>query len=259
MLPSTKLLVGYHMTLRKALSEALDPTQRLEKGLSITNRWIVALICISIGVGIAETEASLTVGYEGFYVAAHLAFFCIFLIEYIARIYAAPENPNHKSSFAYALTLSSVLDLLVLVSFVLPFLGLEASLLRVFRAARLVRLAKMGRYSLALQMIYTAMTERKYELGVSILIAVSLMLLSSTALYFAEREAQPDMFGSIPRAMWWAIATLTTVGYGDIVPITIMGRIAAGLTAVTGIGLIALPTGILASAFTDGLSRIKRG
>ncbi len=245
------------MTLRKALSEALDPAARTEPGLSRANMWIVMLICLSIVVGIAETELTLTQGFEHFYDIAHLVFFAVFLVEYIARVYAAPENPRYRSSIAYALTLSSILDLLVLVSFVLPFFGLEAALLRVFRAARLVRLARMGKYSIALQMIFHAMNERRYELGVSVVIAFSLMLLASTALYFAERTAQPEVFGSIPRSMWWSVATLTTVGYGDIVPVTILGRIAAGLTAVAGVGLIALPTGILAGAFTEGLTRAR--
>ena len=115
----------------------------------------------------------------------------------------------------------------------------------------------MGRYSIALQMIYHAIAERRYELGVSIVIAFSLMLLASTALYMAERSSQPEAFGSILRSMWWSVATLTTVGYGDVVPLTILGRIAAALTAVTGIGIIALPTGILAGAFSDGPKRVK--
>jgi voltage-gated potassium channel len=245
------------MTIRKTLSEALDPSIRKEIGLSKTNACIVGLICLSIALGIAETETVLTEGLEYLYDAAHLVFFAVFAVEFVARVYAAPENPAYRSSLAYALTLSSIFDLMVLVSFVLPFFGLEASLLRMFRTARLVRLAKMGRYSLALQMIYKAISERRYELGVSVVIAVSLMLLSSTALYLAERSAQPEAFGSIPRAMWWSVATLTTVGYGDVVPMTILGRIAAALTAITGIGIIALPTGILAGAFSDGIKGFR--
>ena len=89
----------------------------------------------------------------------------------------------------------------------------------------------------------------------SLVIAGILLLVSSTLLYMIEGEGQPDDFGSIPRAMWWSIATLTTVGYGDAVPHTVIGRILAGFTAVTGIGLIAMPTGILAAAFSDALQR----
>jgi voltage-gated potassium channel len=241
------------MTIRKALSKALDPSARKEKGLSKTNTCIIILICLSIGIGIAETEVALTEGLENIYDAAHLILFALFAAEYAARLYSAPENTIHKTPISYALTLSSLLDLIVLLSFLLPLIGLETSLLRMIRAARLVRLAKMGSYSLALQMIYKAIKDRRYELTVSVIIALGLMLLSSTALYLAERSSQPEAFGSIPRAMWWSVATLTTVGYGDVVPMTILGRIAAALTALTGIGIIALPTGILAGAFSEGM------
>lgn len=185
--------------------------------------------------------------------------FAVFAAEYAARLYAAPLNTRYSSSLRYALTPASLVDLVVLVSFVMPFLGMEATVLRMLRAARLVRLARLGRYSLALQVIGAAISERRYELAVSVLVAFGLMLLSSSVLYFAERLVQPQTFGSIPRAMWWSVATLTTVGYGDSVPMTALGRVAAALTAFTGIGLIALPTGILAGAFNDALRNIRSG
>lgn len=243
--------------IRKTLSKELDPEMRSEPGLSLTNRWIVFLILISIFLGVAETEVLLTAGNDRLFAAAHLLLFVIFACEYAARLYAAPENPRYRTSLSYARTLSAMLDLLVLLSFVMPFFGLEATLLRMFRAARLVRLARLGRYSVAMQMIYHAVAQRRYELGVSVAVAFGLMLLSSTALYFVERELQPEAFGSIPRAMWWSVATLTTVGYGDIVPVSALGKAAAALTAITGIGIIALPTGILAGAFGEALQNLR--
>ena len=230
---------------------------RSDPGLSLTNRWIVFLISASILLGVAETEVMLTDGNNQIFAAAHLLLFIAFAVEYAARLYAAPENPRYQSSLAYACTLSALLDLLVLLSFVMPFFGLEATLLRMFRAARLVRLARLGRYSVAMQMIYHAVAQRRYELGVSAAVAFGLMLLSSTVLYFVERDLQPEAFGSIPRAMWWSVATLTTVGYGDIVPVSVLGKAAAALTAITGIGIIALPTGILAGAFNEALRNLR--
>lgn len=241
----------------RTISRELDPQMRSNKGLSATNRAIVFLILVSILLGVAETEVLLTTGNAHLFAAAHLVLFAVFSVEYAARIYASTENPSYRSRLSYALTLPALLDLLVLVSFILPFLGLEATLLRMFRAARLVRLARLGRYSIAMQMIYQAVVDRRYELAVSMVIAAGLMLLSSTALYFVERNLQPEAFGSIPRAMWWSVATLTTVGYGDIVPSSALGKAAAALTAVTGIGIIALPTGILAGAFSDALQKIR--
>ncbi len=182
----------------------------------------------------------------------------MFLVEYVARLYAAGANPRYGSVWRYAWTFAALTDLAVVMSYLMPVIGLEASLIRVFRVARLVRLARLGRYSLALRTISGAIARRRYELAVSMVAAFALMLLSSTALYFAESGLQPENFGSVPRAMWWSVATLTTVGYGDIVPITPLGRIFAALTAVVGIGFIALPTGILAGAFTDALRDIHK-
>lgn len=94
-----------------------------------------------------------------------------------------------------------------------------------------------------------------YELLLSVGVAGLLLLLSSAFLYAVEAAAQPEAFGSVPRALWWSIATLTTVGYGDVTPITALGKLFAGITAVAGIGLIAMPTGILAAAFSDAFQK----
>jgi len=132
-------------------------------------------------------------------------------------------------------------------------------LLRLLRLVRLLRLAKLGQFSRAFDDIMEAVARRRYELGISLIIAAVLMLLSASALYVIEGAGQPEAFGSIPRSMWWAVATLTTVGYGDIVPSTALGKAFAAFTALTGIGLIALPAGILAAAFSEVVqNRIDR-
>jgi len=243
--------------LRQKLSDALDPEMRAEPGLSGANKWIIGLICLSILLGILETEVHLTDGYEWVYLTAELLFFGVFLLEFVARLYAAPLNPRYRATWRYAVTFAALLDLFVLLSYLLPFFGLEVALLRFVRILRILRLARLGQYSVAMQVISRSVVQRRYELGLSVVAAFCLMLLSSTALYFAERGLQPEEFGSIPRAMWWSIATLTTVGYGDIVPITGLGRVFAAMTAIVGIGFIALPTGILAGAFSEALREMR--
>jgi voltage-gated potassium channel len=243
--------------LRTRLAREIDPELRGQPGLSRLNTIVMAVICLSILLGILETEAGLVARMPLVFAASQLVFFVLFLAEYVLRLAVAPVNPRHRSALHYALKPASIFDLLVVLSFLLPFFGLEAAVLRLFRVARLVRLARLGRYSLAIQMILSAITARRYELGVSLVIATALMLLSSSLLYLAERDLQPEAFGSIPRAMWWSVATLTTVGYGDAVPLSASGRIAAAFTALTGIGLIALPTGILAGAFADALRGLR--
>ena len=119
------------------------------------------------------------------------------------------------------------------------------------RIVRLIALAKFGRYSIALSQLIRAFVRRRYELLMSLVIAGLVFLIAATGMYAIEGSVQPEAFGSIPRALWWALTTLTTVGYGDVYPVTPLGRVFAGLMAVAGIGLIAMPAGILAAAFTE--------
>jgi hypothetical protein len=149
--------------------------------LSPLKQIIVALICLSILWCIAETEPLIFDGRTHLFALAHASFFTIFFIEYAGRIYVAALNPRFNSGWQYARTPAAALDLVVLISFILPFLGLETALLRMFRAARLVRLARLGRYSKAMALIIEAVADRRYELGVSVVIATGLMLLLSTA------------------------------------------------------------------------------
>jgi voltage-gated potassium channel len=123
------------------------------------------------------------------------------------------------------------------------------------RILLLVRLARIGRFSQALRLLGDAVASRRDELLAGLAAATTLLVLASALLHLAEREAHPEDFGSIPRAMWWAIVTLTTVGYGDVSPTTSLGKVLAAVVAILGIGLIAMPAGILASAFSDALAR----
>lgn len=228
-------------------------------GLSPLNRIIAVLICAAVGLAILQSEKTLVTGHEDLFRRAEIAFALVFLAEYLCRLWIAVENPANgpgwRGRLRYAATWPALIDLIALVSLFMTLVGAEGSILRLFRLMRIIMLAKLGRYSTALKAIAEAVHSRRYELAMSAAIAFMLLLVSSTLLYIVESDGQPETFGSIPRAMWWSIATLTTVGYGDAVPQTLIGRILAGLTAITGIGLIAMPTGILASAFSDALQK----
>ncbi len=228
-------------------------------GLSPLNKFVGIVIILAVTLAILQSEPVLHAGNEGLFRAAEIVFAVIFLAEYSARVWVAGENPDYGPSWRgrlrYMLTLPALIDLVALASLFLTLVGTQGAILRLFRLVRIVALAKLGRYSTALNTIGRAIHSRRYELAMSLAIAGMLLLLSSTLLYMVEGEGQPDAFGSIPRAMWWSIATLTTVGYGDAIPHTPLGKILAGFTAITGIGLIAMPTGILASAFSDALQK----
>lgn len=238
-------------SIRAKLACQLDAELRRGRGLSRVNQIVVWVIVMSVILVIAETEPALATRFAGFFYSVEWFLLVFFGIEYLLRIWCAPENPKHRNRLAYAIRPLALIDLLVIVTMAFTLIGVEGVLLRLLRLGRLLRLAKLGRFSQAFQDIALAVTKRRYELCVSLIIAGVLMLISASVLYVVEGEGQPEAFGSIPRSMWWSMATLTTVGYGDIVPLTLIGRIFATLTAIMGVGLIAMPAGILASAFSE--------
>lgn len=148
---------------------------------------------------------------------------------------------------------AAVIDLVAIVGTLLPFLGGNAMLLRLFRVVRLVRIAKLGRFSRALGVMEKALRSRASQLWVTLALFLIFMTFGATLIYIVEGSAQPERFGSIPRAMWWTAVTMTTVGYGDVVPVTAVGKFLAALISIGGIMLIAIPTGIMAAAFSDAL------
>ncbi|MDP8912659.1 MAG: ion transporter [Pseudomonadota bacterium] len=219
----------------------------------------MALILLATAAAIAETEPLISQGREALFRAFELLFGMLFLAEYAARLWTAVDNPRFQQRrlprVAFAVTPAAIVDLLAIVPVLLAFGAGGSLVLRLFRVLRILRLAKLGRMSTAWRHIVEAVHSRRHELGLTLALAAIAMLASSIALYWAEGDAQPDKFGSIPRALWWSVVTLTTVGYGDVFPITPLGRFLSAVVAVIGIGLIALPTGILAAAFSDALQR----
>lgn len=243
---------------RRRLYVLLDPSAWPRTGLSPLNRFIAVLICVAVAFAILESEPEILARRELLFFWAEVLFIVVFATEYVARLWVCVENPAYAGRWGrlrYAVSIPALIDLIALFPLLLTLVGSEAFLLRLFRLARILRLARLGRYSTAMDAIGYAIRTRRYELVMSLSIAGMLLLVSSTLLYVVESETQPDTFGSIPRAMWWSIATLTTVGYGDAFPVTPVGKILAGFTAITGIGIIAMPTGILAAAFSEALQK----
>jgi voltage-gated potassium channel len=246
---------------RTRVYRMLEPSCWHAKGLSPVNRIIAGAIVLAAAAAVLESEPKVRVGHERLFLGVEIVFTTLFFVEYCARIWIAGEHARYRGFWgrlSYALTPAALVDLLALSPLLFGVLGGEPFLLRLFRLLRILRLARLGRFSRAFDAILNALRSRRYELLVSAGIAGLLLLVSSTLLYMVEAAGQPEAFGSIPRAMWWSIATLTTVGYGDVAPQTALGQVLAGLTAITGIGLIAMPTGILAAAFSDAIQARRR-
>lgn len=241
--------------LRRRLYLELEPNER-RHGLSPLNKLIVIAIVVSVIFAVVESEHAVYESHPALFHGIEVGFSILFLVEYLARLWVAPEDPRFRGRLGrlrWALTPAALLDLLAVTPVLLHLLGGEAYVIRMVRLVRVLRLAKLGRFTQAWRALSEAVHARRYELMVSIAVALFILLITSTLMYIVEGHSQPEVFGSIPRAMWWAIATLTTVGYGDAVPITGFGRVLGGITAVTGVGLIAMPAGILAAAMSDAI------
>lgn len=177
-----------------------------------------------------------------------------FALEYVLRIWTAAENPGAagaaRERLRYVFSLPGLVDLVAAIPFALaPHLGLSLDWLDI------VPIFKLLRHTAAFQFMVEAVYSERRVLGSAAVLMLVLLVFQSSVVYYFEREAQPDKYGSIPAAMWWGIVTLTTVGYGDVTPVTFWGRMAGGLTAVMGLCMFAIPVGIIASAFIEAVRR----
>lgn len=247
-------------SLRVRLYRHLEPTAWDGTGLSPVNRVVTYLILLSVVLAIIDTERTVRASHGGVIFVAELLIFTVFSIEYLARLYAAGEDPRYRGvqgRLRYVVSAWALIDLLALLPFLLSLGGSNSVAFRVIRVLRMLRIAKLGRMTTAWDLLAESIWSRRFELGITTMVAGMLLLVSSTLLYLIEGDTQPESFGSIPRALWWSVATLTTVGYGDVTPMTALGKFAAGLTALAGIGMIAMPAGILAGAFSDVVQKQK--
>ncbi|MEE4154159.1 MAG: ion transporter [Erythrobacter sp.] len=247
------------LTLRRRAHLELFASARTDGRLSRTNRIVVAAILVSVVLAIIATEQQVMAQSRTVLRWAEFGFGLFFLVEYCARLWAAAEQPGEASATAkrlkWARSFFAIIDLAVVIASLMPFLVTGAPIFRLVRLFRLASLLRFGEFSMALRALSQAIADRRYDLAVTGALAGSLVLVGATALYWAEGSTQPEDFGSIPRAMWWSIITLTTVGYGDVSPVTVLGKIFAAVVALGGIGLVAMPTGIIAAAFSDAMQK----
>ena len=229
--------------------------------------FILLAITVSIVGLVAGTVSRINEFSPVLFVGIEVVTVMIFSVEWVVRLWSCVEDPSGRyrhplwGRVRYVLTPMALIDLLAVLPFYIvlafPDLGVD---LRFLRAVRLgARVARLSRYSRTMTILGRVLRNTRGEL-VAVIAAMSLILLiASSLMYFAEHEAQPDKFASIPASMWWAIVTLTTVGYGDVVPVTAMGRVLTASLAVFGIGLIALPAGILGNGFVEETRRHREG
>ena len=214
------------------------------------------LIVVNLIAVCLETIDSLFLEYKTIFVAVELVSVSIFSIEYVLRIWSRPSAPDEYGKTAtskrlgYIFSFTGIIDLLAILPSILPLLlgGVD---LRWLRILRLMRLLKFSHYSSALEDLFSAVQHERRSFAATLYLLILAILISSSLIYLFEQNVQPEHFGSIPDAMWWTVVTLTTVGYGDIVPMTVAGKFVATLTALMGVCVVALLTGIVATGFTN--------
>jgi voltage-gated potassium channel len=246
-------------TWRRRIFETIEIGHGESRASRIFDTTIVTLILLNIAAFVAETVPWLSAAHGPYFAAFEIFSVVVFSLEYGLRLWTAVEVPflkrlpPWKARLKLALRPALLIDLIAILPF---FLGMFLSIdLRVLRALRLLRFFKLSRYSPAMHTLLRVLAnERRALIGAGLLL-LTVVLFASTGIYYIEGSAQPDKFGSVPDAAWWAIATLTTVGYGDVAPITPFGRLFGAIVMVTGLCVLALPVAIISAGFAQELGR----
>ena len=231
-----------------------------DSGQRAAVRWLmIVLIVVSVAGVALETVEPLRARHAALIMAVELVTIALFTLDYVLRVWTAPEREPGaaaapwRARLAYVASPLGVIDLLaVLPAYAALVLAVPGDWLRVLRLARLL---KMARYVPALSLFTAVLKNERRPLLAALLVVMVLLVLESGIMFVLEREAQPQAFASVPHAMWWSIVTIATVGYGDVTPVTLPGRVFAGVVMILGIAMFAAPAGILASGFAAELRR----
>jgi len=220
-----------------------------------TKSIIAGLIIISLGLAVVSTETAVMKVHQEMVRKLDLAIALIFLVEFAARIWTSPLTGKFekgvKGKVRYVFTPLALLDVIAILPSLIGLITPELYFLRIFRLARIARLGRSKRIRKSISYFNNAILSKKTELQISAIYSTIVIFFSSVAMYMAEGTTQPEIFGSIPRCLWWSVITVTTVGYGDTYPITPLGKIIAALTAIMGVAVIAIPIGIISAGFTE--------
>jgi len=252
-----KRVVGYILSdIRKKVYCIVYNHHSNNKWGAVFDSFIILLVIINMLIIIAETFSGLP-GWT-FTDLSYLEVFIVivFTIEYLLRlwtcIYIYPDMPHAMARIKYIFSPMAVIDLMSFLPFYLTLISpLDLTILRMLRVLRLLRILKINRYITALGSIGAVLRKKHHQLVSSMIVVLIMMVMASILMYSIENIAQPDKFINAFSGLWWAISTVTTVGYGDIYPITIPGKIIGSVIALLGIGLVAVPTGIISSGFIE--------
>lgn len=246
--------------LKKRVYSLLEQNGHSDLAGRAINLFIVALIILNIVAVMLDTVQGIVAQYANELHAFEVFSVAVFSIEYMTRLWVCTEDKKYagavRGRLRYMASPMAIVDLVAVAPFYLPmFLPVDLRVLRVLRLMRLIRIFKLARYNESLSMMKKILLEKKEDLSITLFMGMIVLVLASTAMYYAEHEAQPDKFSSIPETLYWGVITLATIGYGDMYPVTVLGKFFGAVVAVTGIGMFAIPTGIIGSGFIEELQK----
>lgn len=248
-----KLKTKIHLILEEKVDQSLIS--------KIIRYYLIFLIIVNTIVVALESMKTINETYKILFLYFNVFSIITFTLEYILRVWSCTvcESYQHPvwGRIRYMLTPLALIDLVAFLPFYLPFFHADLRTIRLLRLIKFLQILKVARYSHTLKILGEVLKKQKEELILTLTIVIFILLTASNLMFYLEHEAQPDKFPDIPSAMWWGIITLTTIGYGDVYPITPGGRFLGGIVAILGIGLFALPAGIIASGFTEVLAQHK--
>jgi voltage-gated potassium channel len=247
------------MTPRSRAYRLLEPKPGASLLARLVTMCIVLLVLFNVTANILASMDDFYHRYARWLYTFEAVSTLIFTVEYVLRLWSCVESADARfrapvrGRLRYAVTPMMLVDLVAILPFYLSaWVGIDLLFLRVFR---LFRIFKLTRYSPAMGLLTTVLRREARTFGAAMFILGIILVFAASGIYLVEHESQPEAFGSIPAAMWWAVATLTTVGYGDVTPVTPLGKLFGASVTIVGVGMVALPAGILASAFSDELRK----
>lgn len=252
-----------YFDLKRKVHTLLDPAEGGTALDRFINSFLIGLILLNTLAVILETVNAIFVPYRWLFKYVEVFSVTAFLIEYLLRVWSCTSTQKYRhpiwGRLHFMISAGALIDLFAILPFFLPLLtGFDLRFIRLLRLIRFFRFFKLGRYLNASRVITNVVRSKKEELVLSFIITLFLIVIASSVMYYAEHDAQPTQFSSIPETMWWSVGTLTTAGFGEEHPITSLGKFLTACIAILGIGLFALPAGILASGFSEEFRKFKK-
>jgi voltage-gated potassium channel len=248
--------VSEYERVKRRMYEILSGIKSEDRTSIIVNYTIIGFIVLSVISVMIESVEGLSYRYRNTFDVLEVVCIVVFSIEYLLRIWSCTVSSSYRGNIIgrvrYVLTFMALVDLIAILPFYVPVLiGADLRFVRILRVFRLFRLAKLIRYTNALWQMKKVFRAKREHLIITLAAIAIVVVFVSGIMYYVEHDAQPEKYSSIPETMWWAICTMTTVGYGDVFPITTLGKILAGIVSILGLCLFAVPAGIISAGFIE--------